>query len=160
MVVVAAMTLHMLFSALPVRSQDEPVAPDRIPKSVMDALHARFPAALIDTCTKTREGRDIVYDIEFTQRGRKHEADITEKGRYINFESAIAPNGLPKTVHNTIQRRYPNASITEVMEETETRGKRDVISAYEIVLTTSGGKAVEVRISPKGKVLEESSIVK
>lgn len=53
----------------------------------MEALLAKFPKAKIDKCTKAKEGDDVVYDIKFRQEGRKCEADITEKGIYINYEN-------------------------------------------------------------------------
>ena len=138
------------------QTQDEPVPQDKIPKMVMDALLARFPQAKIDTCTRTTEGGDVVYDIEFKQDGRKCEADITEKGRYINFEKAIQASNLPKAVRNAIEKRYPRSTLKEIMEETEVHESREKLSAYEVVLMTAGKTDVEVRVSPDGKILEDT----
>jgi uncharacterized membrane protein YkoI len=137
-------------------AQEEPVAQDKIPKAVMDALLAKFPGARIDKCVREKEGDAVVYDIEFKQNGRKCEADIKENGSYINYEKAIEAKDLPKAVREAIEKRYPRAAMKEVMEETEVKGKDEKLSAYEVVLDTADKKEVEVRVSPEGKILEDS----
>ena len=156
---VTALTLFLFGGVAPASAQ-EPVKPDRIPGAVMDALHAKFPKAKIDTCTKAKEGDDVVYDIEFKQDGRKCEADITEKGTYINYEKAIEAHTLPKAVRNAIDQRYPKSTMKEIMEETEVKGKEEKLSAYEVVLVTADKKDVEVRVSPDGKILEDTAAEK
>jgi hypothetical protein len=150
----------VVFIGTVVRAKEEPVPVDKIPKAVMDALLEKFPKAKIDKCTRAKEGDDIVYDIEFTQEGRKCEADITEKGTYINYEKAIGANDLPRAVRVAIEKRYPKATLTEVMEETEVKGQSEKLSAYEVVLTTSDQKDVEVRLSPSGRILEDTGAKK
>jgi len=139
-----------------VRAQEEPVPQDKIPKAVMDALLSKFPKAKIDKCTKAKEGNDVVYDIEFKQDGRKCEADIKENGTFINFEKAIDAKELPKSVREAIEKKYPKATMKEIMQETEVKGKEEKLSAYEVVLMTAEKKEVEVRVSPEGKILEDT----
>ncbi|MBM4112886.1 MAG: hypothetical protein FJ253_05850 [Phycisphaerae bacterium] len=136
--------------------KDEEVPTDKIPKVVTDALMSRFPKAGIDKCTKVMEEGELVYDIEFTQEARKCEADITEKGRFINYEKAIEAKDLPPAVKAAIEKQYPNSSLKEIMEETEVKGKLDKLSAYEVVLMTADIKEAEVRVSPEGKILEDT----
>ena len=151
-----ALALFLFIGAGQVQAQEEAVQLDKIPKAVMDALLAKFPKAKIDKCTKAKEGNDIVYDIEFKQEGRKCEADIKENGTYINYEKAIETKDLPKAVRDAIEKRYPKGTMKEIMEETEVKGKEEKISAYEVVLETADKKEVEVRVSPKGKILEDT----
>jgi hypothetical protein len=141
-------------------AQEEPVSQDKIPKAVMDALLSKFPQAKIDKCHKAKEGDDIVYDIEFKQQGRKCEADITEKGSYINYEKAIEAKDLPKAVLAAIEKRYPKSSLKEIMEETEVTGKDEKLAAYEVVLVTAEQKDVEMKISPQGEILEDADAEK
>jgi hypothetical protein len=109
---------------------------------------------------RAKEGNDIIYDIEFTQEGRKCEADIRENGTYVNFEKAIEAKDLPKLVRDAIEKRYPRATLKEVMEETEVTGKDERLSAYEIILVTADRKEAEVRVSPDGKILEDTGAKK
>ena len=106
-----------------VQALEEVVPEDKIPKAVMDALLAKFPKAKIDKCTKATEGGTVVYDIEFKQEGRKCEADIKEDGTYINYEQAIEAKDLPKAVKEAIDKKFPKATLKEIMEETEVKGK-------------------------------------
>jgi hypothetical protein len=151
--------LALFLVAAQVRAREEAVPQDKIPKVVMDALLAKFPEAKIAKCTKAKEGEDVVYDIEFTQKGRKCEADITEKGAYINYEKAIAAKDLPKAARDAIEKRYPKATLKEIMEETEVQGKAEKLAAYEVVLVTADKKEVEVKVSPDGKILEDTGAV-
>ena len=155
----SAPALILFVVAVTVMAQEEAVSPDKIPKAVMDALLAKFPQAKIDKCTKAKEGDDIVYDIEFKQEARKCEADIKENGSYINYEKAIAAKDLPAAVRAAIEKKYPRATLTEVMEETEVTGQAEKLAAYEVVLVTSDKKDVEVRLAPDGKILEDTGDV-
>ena len=62
-----------MFLATPVAAAQEKkdLELDKIPKAVMDALKAKFPKPEITKWTKEKEGDKVVYDIEFTQEGRK-----------------------------------------------------------------------------------------
>ena len=155
-ILLASALLVVFAGASTLSAQEKTVTPDQIPKAVMDALLARFPKASIDKCTKAREFFTVVYDIEFNQEGRKFEADIKENGTYINFEKAIEASALPKAVSDAIAKKYPNAVLKEIMEETEVKGKTEKLSAYEVVLQTADGKEAEVRVSPGGKMLEDT----
>jgi len=137
-------------------AEEEKVPPDQIPKAVMDALLAKFPKAKIDSCIKEKEGDDVIYDIEFKQESRKCEADIKESGVYINYEKAIEAKDLPKAVLEATEKRYPGAKLQEIMEETGVSGKEEKLAAYEIVLVTADKKEEEVRLSPDGKILEDT----
>src|SRR5262245_10627035 len=150
-----------LFGTQAVQAQAEAVPLDKIPKALMDALLSKFPKAKIDKCTKAKEGDAVVYDIEFKQQsGRKGEADIKEDGTYINYEKEIDAKDLPKAVSNAIEKKYPKSTLKEVMEETEVKGKDEKLSAYEVILVTADKTEVEVRVSPDGKILEDTGAKK
>ena len=140
-----------------VRAQEESVPQDKIPKAVMDALLAKFPQAKIDKCTRAKEDGAVVYDIELKQQGRKCEADIKENGVYINYEKAIEAKALPKAVSDAVEKKYPKSTLKEIMEETEVTGKDEKLSAYEVVIGTADKKEVELRLSPDGKILEDTA---
>lgn len=159
-VLVVAFTLVLFVQARAARADEEKVPQDKIPKAVMEALLAKFPRAKIEKCTREKEGDDIVYDLEFTQEGRKCEADITEKGVYINYEKAIQARDLPRAVRDAVEKQYPKSTMKEIMEETEVKGKDEKVVAYEVVLVTADKKEVEVKVSTEGKLLEDSGAEK
>jgi uncharacterized membrane protein YkoI len=129
---------------------------DKIPKKVMDTLKAKFPKAEIHKWTMEKEGDIVVYDIEFKQGTQKFEADIKEDGTLMNWEKEIAAKDLPAAVKQTLDKRYPKATIKEVMEITEIKDKKEVLEGYEIVLETADKKEQEITIAPDGKVLEDT----
>jgi Putative beta-lactamase-inhibitor-like, PepSY-like len=155
-IVIPAALLFVFAGASTLYAQEKAITPDQIPKAVMAALLAKFPKATIDKCTKAREFFTVVYDIEFNQEGRKFEADIKENGSYINYETAIEATALPKAVSDAIAKKYPNSVMKEIMEETEVKGKIEKLSAYEVVLQLADGREAEVRVSPAGKILEDT----
>ena len=156
-VFLGAFALLLVVGSGAARAREESVPVDKIPKKVMDALLSKFPKAKIDKCTKAKEGDDVVYDVEFHQQsGRKGEADIKEDGTFINYEKEIDAKDLPKAVRAAIEKKYPKSTLKEVMEETEVKGKEEKLSAYEVIVVTADKEEVEVRVSPEGKILEDS----
>ena len=130
---------------------------DKIPKAVMDGLKAKFPKPVITKWTMEKEGDKVVYDIEFTQEGRKCEADIYEDGTIHNFEKAIEAKDLPKAVTEAVEKKYPKATMKTIMEITEVKDKKEALEGYEIELVTADKKDVEVTVGPDGKILEDST---
>lgn len=129
---------------------------DQIPKKVMDGLKAKFPMPEIDKWTKETEGDIVIYDFEFKQAGEKFEADIKEDGTIHNWERAIATRDLPAVVRKALDKKYPRASIEEIMMITAVKDAKDELEGYEIVLKTADKKDVEVTVAPDGKILEDS----
>jgi hypothetical protein len=142
--------------AVSARAHDEPKDLDKIPKPVMDALRAKFPKARIDKWTKEKENGKVIYDLEFKQEGRRAEADIAEDGTIQNFEKEFNAGNLPQAVRAAVEKRYPKATMKEVMEITEIKDGKEVHGGYEIVLETAAKKSVEVTIAKDGKFLEDS----
>jgi len=143
-----------------VRASDDPKDLDKIPKPVMESLKAKFPEAKIQKWTKESENGKTVYDIEFKQKGRKAEADIFEDGTIQNFEREFDAKKLPKPVVEAVEKKYPKATMKEVMEITEIKEGKDVHGGFEIVLETDAKKSVELTVSKEGKVLEDSTAKK
>ena len=88
------------------------------------------------------------------------EADIKENGVYMNYEKAIEAKDLPKAVRAAIDKHYPKATLKEIMQETEVNGSEEKLSAYEVVIVTADQRDVELRLSPDGKILEDTGAKK
>jgi uncharacterized membrane protein YkoI len=129
---------------------------DQIPKKVMDSLKAKFPKAKIDKWTKEREADKVVYDIEFKQEDRKFEADIFEDGTIHNWEKQVEAKELPRAAIMAVVKKFPQATIIEIMAVTEVKGREEKLEGYEVVMETAGEKKVEVTVAPDGKILEDS----
>lgn len=127
-----------------------------VPKAVLNALKAKFPQAVIDKWTREKEDGIILYDIEFKQQGRKFEADVKEDGTIHNWEKAVAVKDIPVAVSQAVTKKYPKASLNEVMEVTNVKNGKDKLEGYEIAFTSADKKEVEVTVAPDGKILEDS----
>ena len=130
---------------------------DVIPKAVMDALKAKFPQARIQVWTMEQEGGLVLYDIEFTQQGRKFEADVIADGTIHNWEREIVAEDLPEAVTATVEHRYAGSTMKEIMAITAVDEGDEALEGYEIVLDTADGTEVEITVAPDGAVLEDSS---
>ena len=126
---------------------EDKVDPDKIPKAVMDTLKTKFPKPVITKWTKETEAGKVVYDIEFTQDGRKCEADIKEDGTLLNFEKEVALKDLPEAVTKAVEKKYPKSTLKEAMEVTEIKDKKEVMEGYEITLQTATPNTPTVRQS-------------
>ena len=144
----------VLAVALVAHGQDEKVDPDKLPPKVKDTLKAKFPGATVTTATKTKENNEVIYDIEMTRNGRKHEMDCKEDGTIVNFENEVAPKDLPKAVSDAVKAKYPGAMIRSCMEVMITKDNKDVVEEYEIQIETADKKEVEVAVSPDGKSVQ------
>jgi hypothetical protein len=152
--------LALLPPHLPAYAQGGQPAASRIPEKVMETLKKRFPAAEIHKWTRETENNVVLYDIEFTQQGRKLEADIKDDGSIENWERAIAAGDLPAAVRQSVEKQYPGATLSEVMAVTAVHGGKESLEGYEVVLKTAAGKDVEVTVAPDGKILEDSGAEK
>jgi hypothetical protein len=127
---------------------------DKIPANVMSVLSAKFPNAKIAKWSKEKEEGKEVYDIEFTQDGRKFEADIFADGTIHNWEQQIAQGDLPRAVVQTVNRTFPNAVLKEIMAVTDVKNGAEQLEGYEVVVERARKKDVEMTIAPDGRILE------
>jgi hypothetical protein len=128
---------------------------DKIPKAVMDALRSKFPKPEITKWEKATEKGDVIYDIEFKYKGRKCEMDVKEDGTIINIEREIKAKELPTAVTRAVDKKYPKATLKEIMEIKEVKGKKEILEGYELVLETADRKNVELTVAPDGKIVAE-----
>jgi hypothetical protein len=126
----------------------------QLPANVMSALTARFPRAKIEKWTREKEEGKAVYDIEFTQAGKKFEADILADGAIHNWEQQVAASDLPAAVAQTVARQFPHAGMKEIMAVTAVTNGNERLEGYEIVVQRSRKRDVEMTVAPDGKVLE------
>jgi len=131
---------------------------DKIPKAVMETLKSKFPKAEITKWSKETEKGTVVYDLEFTESGKKAEMDVKEDGTIINIERVIEAKDLPEAVAKAVEKKFPKATLKEVMECKA--GKEEKLEGYEIVLVTEDKKHFEIMVDPTGKIVEEEELKK
>ena len=125
------------------------------PQPVLQAIEKRFPGATIQKWSKENEHGAVLYDVEFTQDGKKLEADVTPDGTIDNWEREIPVSELPQAVRDGALAARPGASIVEAMACTRVADGKDALEGYEVILQPARGKKSEVTVSPDGKVIED-----
>jgi len=140
----------MLATGASADEKAEKIAPDKLPQKIKDALNVRFPGAKVTSAEKEKEKGEIVYDLELTHEGRKYEMDIKEDGTIVEIEKEIAAKDVPEAITKAVKRKYPTATIKEVMEVNKVTGKEEKPDHYEVTIETDGKKK-EVVVSLDGK---------
>jgi uncharacterized membrane protein YkoI len=136
------------------KAKPENIAPDKLPEKIMKAVKKHFPDGKINKATKELEKGETVYDIELTQKGRKHEMDIKADGTVVQIENEVALKDLPKAVAQAVSAKYPKAKIEEIMEVNNVRGATVTPAHYEIIIVTAAGKKMELEVSLDGKTVK------
>ena len=107
---------------------------DKCPKAVQDAVKGRFPGAEVTSVEKETEDGKVVYDVELKHKGRKYEMDILENGTIIEIEKEIPMKDVPEAISKAVKRKYPTATIKEVMEVNKVMGKEEKPIHYEVTI--------------------------
>jgi len=145
----AAVALAMAGWAAGARAHEEKIALDKVPAAVMKAAKARFPGAEIKGAEKEVEDGKTTYEIGLVHEGHKIDVVITPEGTVKAVETTIEATDLPAAVTAAITAKYPQAAVKKA-ERIEEDGK----TTYEVKLMPAKGKAVEVLMDSKGKVLK------
>jgi len=130
--------------------KEEKVPLDKVPKAVLDVVKAKFKDAKLVSAEKEKHNDKVVYEINLKVKDQTIEVSATADGKIVSIEKTIAVKDLPKPVAETLERKYPRATIKIVEEVLE--GEK---VSYEVLLVTADKKTLEVVFDPKGKVLEE-----
>lgn len=131
------------------RGGEEEIAIAKLPPAVKAAVKAKFPGAEWKGAAKETEGGETFFEVTLTYRGDKYDVVLEPDGEIEAIEREILVDALPTAVVKAIRAKHHDAKITKAEELTDEDGE----VAYEVVVG-SGKGAVEVIVSPKGKIKE------
>lgn len=97
-----------------------------------------------------REGDDedrYEVKLKWREKGQSLSVDLTEDAGIVEIDEELKENQLPERVTRGLRRAFPKAQIKRAEKNT------DISVAYSIDIVAEGKKR-EVRISPKGRILE------
>ena len=128
---------------------EEDIKPGDLPKSIRDALKARFPKAKITMLKKgTEEGKPI-FEVSIKNEQRNIDVTLNPQGEILSFEKTLLPSDRPKRMMETLNAKYPHASI-KIIEEIWEHDKRTGDQGSII----TGKKTVEVAFDANGNLVE------
>jgi len=137
-----------------VLAQGEKLDPSKLPPKVADAVKARFPGAMITQVTKELENGVVVYDIEMTRAGKKHEMDCKEDGTLIDLQNEVPSTELPAGAADAIKKKHPGSTIKEVGEILVAKDGKETKDHFEVIIETAEKKEVELTIKLDGTIEE------
>jgi len=149
-----ACAMLSLALACPLFAQSEKIEPSKLPPKVSEAVKSRFPDATIVQVTKETENGEIVYDIEMTKNGKKHEMDCKEDGTLIDLQNEVSASDLPATAASAIKAKYPGSRIKEVGEILVVKDKKETREHFEVIIETADKKELELTIKLDGSIEE------
>ena len=149
----ASAVLGLAILATTTRADEEKVPLDKVPKAVLDAVKARFPDAKLLSAEKEKEDGKTVYEIAVKNRGQNIEVTLTPEGTIVEIEKQIAAKNMPRAVAEALEAKYPKAEYKMIEEVIKVKDGKEKLEYFEVLLTTSGGKILEVGVAPNGKIV-------
>ena len=130
------------------KNKEEKLSPDKLPKAVLAAIKAQFPAAEITEAEKETEGGKVVYEVELKDKGQEYEVELLEDGTILEVEKEL--HDPPAAVTRAVAGKYPKARIIEVAEASKVTDKRLTPTHYEVTIETDAKKELELIVSLDG----------
>jgi hypothetical protein len=137
------------------RAQDQVIPVARVPKAVMSAAKARFPGAKIQQASEETEDGTTVYSLEI--KHQRHNVDATFKGdgTVVVVETTVPKKELPKAVLQAVALQYPGASLMHAGAVRKGPGVKKTADYYQFYLMSADNRPRQLKVDPKGKVLED-----
>jgi len=155
---VAFMSLGLLAATAFVRADDVSIKLEDVPKPVLSAVKTKFPEGKVTKALKEEEDGKTTYELVVEVEGKTLDVAVSDKGKLLEIEEPVDAAKLPEAVGAAIKAKYPESKIKKAEQVTKFEGDGDGQEGekvFEILLTTEGKKNIEVKVSPKGKILED-----
>jgi hypothetical protein len=152
-----ATTAVCLCSLSAARAGEEKVSLDKLPRAVSDAVKKRFPSAELTKASKETEGGKTEYEVVIKDGGTKIDVIVDPSGVITAIEKTIAVGDLPKAVRAALDAKYAGATYHVAEEITKVKDGKEIFDCYEVVLTKSDKKKVEVQVGTDGRIKKEES---
>ena len=141
-------------AAASVLADDEPIKVGDLPKAVTAAVKAKYPKGEMTKAMKEEEHGKTTYEVIVEIEGKKLDVAVSTAGKILEVEQSIAVESLPKEVTAAIKAKYPRAKVKKA-EQVSKFEEDEEEKLYEVVLASEGKVDVEVKVSPKGKIIED-----
>ncbi len=140
-----------------INADEKPIALDKVPKVIMETVKKKFPDAEIVEAAIETAGDKVEYEITLKAKGVKIDIILTSEGKITTIEKTISKKDLPQKVLETLDTKYPKATIETVEAVIKVTGDKEELDYYEVLLVTQDKKKLEVEFNKDGtiKLVEE-----
>jgi hypothetical protein len=149
--------LACIVGSAALRADEERVPLDKLPRAVSESVKKRFPAAQLTKASKETENGKTEYEVVIKDGGAKVDVIVDPEGSITAIERSIAISKLPGAVRATLDGKYKGATYKAAEEVIKVNGTKETLDCYEVVLTKSDKKRVEVQVSPDGQLKKEEN---
>ncbi len=147
-------SLGLIFAGSTAEADEEKIPLKDVPKVVMEAVMTRFPKAEATGAEKVVEKGKTSYEVSLKNSGKTVDVALTAAGKITAIETLLATSDLPKAVAKAVADKYPKGTVKSAEELIEIADGKETKN-YEVVVTISAKKAIELTVTPEGKVLSE-----
>lgn len=139
------------FSNVRAEEEGKKVTADKFPIKVVEKFKKEYPDAKILGYEITKDGDQMLYEVESEIKGVDRDATHNAKGEKVETEEGIDEKQIPRAVSKTLATKVGKGTIKEATKITN----KDGIS-YEIIFDQKD-KHTEYLISEKGKILKSEA---
>jgi hypothetical protein len=151
---IAIISLGLLAAFGTARAGEEKINVRDLPPGVLAAVKAKFPEGKVTGAAREDEDGKVTYEVVLTDHDAQIDVGVSAAGKILEVEKTIAPAKLPEAVAVAIEAKYPKAKITKAEEVIKYKEGGEEKS-FEVVVSVAGKDGIELKLSPKGKILED-----
>ena len=155
----AVLSLSLMIAAGSAFADEDSIKVEDLPKAVRAAVKKKFPEGKLLAASKETEDGKTIFEVVVEDDGAKIDTAFSAKGKLLEVERSIDVDKLPKEVTAAIEKKYPKARIKKAekvvkYEDEDEDDDDDAEKFFEVVVSVDGKESVEVKVSPKGKILK------
>lgn len=143
------------FLALGALAQAGEVPFKQVPKSVQQAVMARFKGAKVVGAAREKTPEDsLIYEVSLKEKGKGVDVTLTPAGDILSFEKEISFKDLPQAAADSLNQRYPGARYKILETFYKVEGGKETLAYYEALFTDSGKQAWMAEFAGDGTILK------
>lgn len=143
--------------AVAIASADAPVALDKLPKSVLSAVKAKYPNMKMLQAKKRSDDGDNVYTVTLKSDTQILEVSFTPRGKVLETSRKLDRKDLSKIVVLALRKNYPGYKLEEARERTIDPSKTNR-RIFVVAIVTAANKKLEVTLDARGSILDAKDL--
>lgn len=143
----------MLMQACSSEEYEKKITEPEVPAAVLQAFKSAYPNAEVRGYTEEAEGGKKLYEISFTNEGKRIDAAYASDGKLLELEETIANEDLPAAALQELQKQFNAFELKRV--EKVLKGERLLYEAKVDVTRDGATTRHELVFAEDGKLLKQ-----